>query len=56
MFDWGKEMVIAWIPKREDVKYLGPLIGFHLPLDMKVAPLMASIKAKLWSWAAKTIP
>lgn len=42
-------------PKGTGIRYLGPLIGFHLPTDANTQSLIDLLKAKLRGWAAKTV-
>lgn len=54
-FSWGADKGITWVVEGTGVRYLGSLVGFHLPLDTNTTPLLTSIKKKLRSWAVKTV-
>ncbi len=47
---WGNEVGLKWIPRGEGTRYLGVLVGFHLPPEANFDRLMVALKSKLIAW------
>jgi len=54
-FSWEADLGVKWVSEGTRVRYLRPLIGFHLPSNTNTTPLIDSINKKLKSWASKMI-
>jgi hypothetical protein len=48
---WGTEVGLKWVLEGEGTKYLGILVGFHLPLEANFDRLMVALKSKLIAWS-----
>jgi hypothetical protein len=48
---WATEVGLKWISRREGTKYLGVLVGFHLPPEANFDRLMIALKSKLIAWS-----
>jgi hypothetical protein len=48
---WGTEVGLKWIPRGEGSRYLGVLVGFHLPIEANFDRLMGALKSKLIAWS-----
>ncbi len=50
-WQWGTEVGLKWVPNGEGTKYLGVLVGFHLPPEANFDKLMVALKNKLIAWS-----
>jgi hypothetical protein len=50
-WNWGTEVGLKWIPRGEGSRYLGVLVGFHLPIEANFDRLMGALKSKLIAWS-----
>jgi hypothetical protein len=46
-WEWGQEVGLRWIPKRQGNRYLGIQIGFWLPIKANFEKLMLTLKGKM---------
>jgi hypothetical protein len=49
-WNWGIEVGLKWLTEGEGTKYLGVLVGFHLPPKANFDRLMIALKSKLIAW------
>ncbi len=46
-WEWGQEVGLQWVPEGKGVRYLGILVGPHLPPDANFSKMVTSLKGKL---------
>jgi hypothetical protein len=50
-WNWGSEVGLKWMVEGEGIRYLGVLVGFHLPPEANFNRLMIAFKSKLIAWS-----
>jgi len=50
-WQWGTEVGLKWLPEGEGTKYLGVLVGSHLPPEANFDKMMLALKSKLIAWS-----
>jgi hypothetical protein len=50
-WEWGQEVGLQWVPEGKGVRYLGILVGSHLPPDANFSKMVTSLKGKLINWS-----
>jgi hypothetical protein len=49
-WEWGQEVGLRWILKRQGARYLSIQIGFRLPTEANFEKLMLALKGKMIAW------
>ena len=52
---WHPHPAFKWIKQGESTKYLGFQIGFNIPTETIIAPIILSIRQKLIHWSSKKL-
>jgi hypothetical protein len=50
-WQWGTEVGLKWLPEGEGTRYLGVLVGSHLPPEANFDKMMLALKSKLIAWS-----
>jgi hypothetical protein len=54
-WEWGQEVGLQWVPEGKGVRYLGILVGSHLPPDANFSKMVTSLKGKLINWSTSRL-
>jgi hypothetical protein len=50
-WQWGTEIGLKRMPEGQGTRYLGVLVGFHLPPEANFDRMMLALKSKLIAWS-----